>query len=494
MAGNWAQKPQGVPQARPRPKRNIETQAQAGATVAHDMVITGSHVITPKGVLDRNIVIDGGKVTAVTADEPACETRIRADGLVSLPGAIDTHVHYGVYTPIDRAAATESHAAAIGGVTTMMRMLRRADPYSSSLGPQLEASAKAHHVDYGVHASIFNDAQAEEMYETAVTGISSFKVYMNLGGEIGHVHMDLDPGAGAPQMAEVEVTDALVDKVVKKASRTGLPVCVHAEDYESCACSMRESRAAGNDGLRAWSESRSPEYEASAIARVCEMARRHGCTMYFVHVGSARALEQIRLERSRGTRIHVETCPHYLALSHEGRDGYLAKVMPPVRSQSDVDAVWNAIAKGEIDTIGTDHVANTREAKLAGSDVWGALAGFPGIGASLPLLLSEGLNRGRLTLNRLAELTSANAERIFALSPQKGPIEAGFDADIAIIDTRLERKLDHAMFGGHSDYSVYDGMSLKGWPVKTIVRGVLVADGLEVVGPAGHGRLVSPLQ
>lgn len=442
--------------------------------------------------MDRNIAIDGGRITAVTSAEPQASERIRADGLVCLPGAIDTHVHYGVYTPIDRAAVTESRAAALGGVTTMMRMLRRSDAYSASLGPQLEASSRAHHVDYAVHASIFTKEQAAEIDEVSMAGVSSFKLYMNLAGEIGHVHMDLDPGEAEPRMERVNVDDALVADVLRRASRTGLPVCVHAEDAESCACAMRESQEAGNDGLRAWSESRSPDYEARAIARVCAEARRVGCTVYLVHAGSARAIGQARVERARGTRLRVETCPHYLALSHEGRGGSLAKVMPPVRSRDDVEAVWAALARGDIDTIGTDHVANTRGAKLRGNGVWGALAGFPGVGTSLPILLSEGLNRGRLDLGGIARLTSGNAARIFAFGHKKGAIAAGLDADIAIVDTRLERAVEAGDLGGHSDYSVYEGTRLRGWPVRTIVRGQTVAEGREVTGAAGHGRLVGP--
>jgi len=461
--------------------------------MAHDAVITGAHVVTPVGVVDRNVVIDGGKVSAITSGEPQASRRIRADGLVCLPGVIDTHTHYGVYTPIDRAGVTESRAAALGGVTTMMRMLRRGDAYSASLAPQLEASSRAHHVDYAVHASIFTKEQAAEIDEVSMAGVSSFKLYMNLAGEVGHVHMDLDPGEAGPRMARVNVDDTLVADVLRRVSRTGLPVCVHAEDAESCACAMRESREAGNDGLRAWSESRSPDYEAAAIARVCAEARRVGCTMYLVHAGSARAIGQARVERARGTRLRVETCPHYLALSHEGRGDHLAKVMPPVRSRADVEAVWAAVARGDIDTVGTDHVANTRAEKLRGGDVWGALAGFPGVGTLLPMLLSEGLNRGRLGLEALARLTSGNAARIFACDHSKGAIAEGMDADIAIVDTRLERQVEAGDLGGHSDYSAYEGMRLRGWPVMTIVRGEAVAEGREVTGRAGHGRLVSPL-
>ncbi|MDH5568923.1 MAG: dihydroorotase, partial [Nitrosopumilus sp.] len=123
--------------------------------MTYDTVITDSHVIFPQGMVDKNIIIDEGKIVGLTHDIPACDNKINGNGLISVPGPIDTHVHYGVYSPINEAAKTESHAAAIGGITTMMRMLRLGDPFTKSLQAQLDASSKNHYVDYAIHASIF---------------------------------------------------------------------------------------------------------------------------------------------------------------------------------------------------------------------------------------------------------------------------------------------------------------------------------------------------
>ena len=159
-----------------------------------DTVIVGSHVVLPTGIIDKNIVLDEGKIIGFTNDTPSSDRKINADGLVAIPGVIDTHVHYGVYSPIEHAAVSESHAAAIGGITTMMRMLRRGDSYKNSLSPQLNASSKSHYVDYAIHASIFNSQQVDEMQYCVENGVTSFKLYMNLGGEVGHVYMDMEPG------------------------------------------------------------------------------------------------------------------------------------------------------------------------------------------------------------------------------------------------------------------------------------------------------------
>jgi dihydropyrimidinase len=433
--------------------------------MTYDSVIIDSHIILPQGMVDKNLIIDEGKIVGLTNDVPACDHKINGNGLICVPGPIDTHVHYGVYSPINEAAKTESHAAAIGGITTMMRMLRLGDSFSNSLQAQLDSASQNHYVDYAIHASVFNTQQINEMNFCVEKGITSFKIYMNLGGEIGHVYMDMPPNSTHLSPAQVEVTDEIVEQTVKNAASLGCPVLVHAEDYESCGCGIKTAKEKKQDGLSAWSESRSPEFEVKAIKTVSKFGRDYDCVIYFVHIGSEKALLQIEEEKKLGTKIFVETCPHYLTLSYEKQNGYLAKVMPPIRTENDRKAIWNALSRNQIDTIGTDHVANQLKLKLDGDDVWGALEQF-------------------------VHFTSTNAAKIFGMYPQKGTLEKNSDADITMIDLKKEKTVTSDLFGGFSDYIVYEGRNLKGWPVKTIVRGELVADDFEVIGKLGHGRLV----
>ncbi|NIM25217.1 MAG: amidohydrolase family protein [Nitrososphaeria archaeon] len=458
--------------------------------MTYDTIITDSHIILPQGMVDKNIIIDEGKIVGLTHDLPSSDHKINGRGLISIPGPIDTHVHYGVYSPIDKAAQTESHAAAIGGITTMMRMLRLEKSFKTSLQDQLDASAKNHYVDYTIHASIFSQQQIDEMNYCVDKKITSFKIYMNLGGDVGHVYMDMTPYSSELEAATVDVNDEIVEKTVKNAASLGCPVLVHAEDYESCGCGIKTAKEKKKDGLSAWSESRSPEFEAKAIKTVCKYGRDYNCTIYFVHIGSETALQQIEEEKKLGTKIFVETCPHYLTLSFEDQKGYLAKVMPPIRTKKDNDAVWHALMNNKIDTVGTDHVANQLKLKLGGENVWDALAGFPGIGTVIPILLSEGVNRNKISLDQLIRFSSLNAAKIFGMYPKKGTLEKGSDADITMIDLKKEQKVSNELFGGFSDYIVYEGMNLKGWPVKTFVRGELVAEDFEVIGKLGHGKLV----
>lgn len=455
-----------------------------------DAVVTNSHVILPNGMVDKNIVIDEGKFVGLTNDIPQCDKIINANGLVSLPGIIDPHVHYGVYSPIDEAAITESKVAAIGGVTTMMRMLRLGGSYKKNLDSHILASSRSHCVDYAIHASILHETQIDEMEYCKNKGISSFKIYMNLGDAVGHVYVDMPPGEKSLLEEKVQINIEMVEKIIAKAASLNCPVLIHAEDYQICSCGIKTAKEKNKDGLAAWSESRSYESEVKAITTSSELARKFDCTLYFVHVGSRTAMESILRERKNGTKIHVETCPHYLTLSYESQKGYLAKVMPPIRSSKDVESVWREIIHGNIDSIGTDHVANRLKLKLQGESVWDALAGFPGMGTMLPLLLSEGVNKGRINLQQLSIMTSFNTAKIFGMTPKKGLIQKGSDADLVLVDLKKEEKVSTHLFEGFSDYTVYEGWMLKGWPVKTLVRGKVIADDFKILEKPGHGQFV----
>jgi dihydropyrimidinase len=456
-----------------------------------DAVITGSHVILQNAMVDKNIVIDDGKIIALTNDIPQCDVKIKGDGLVSLPGAIDPHVHYGVYSPIDEAAITESKVAAIGGVTTMMRMLRLSGSYKKNLESHLLASSKAHYVDYSIHASILHTNQINEMEFCKSKGITSFKIYMNLGDEVGHIYMDMQPGEKSLREERVEMTKEMIEKIIAKAASLNCTVLVHAEDYQMCSCGIKTAKEKKMDGLAAWSQSRPVESEVKSIKTASKFARKYGCSIYFVHIGSKAAIDAISQEKNNGTKIRIETCPHYLTLSHESQQGYLAKVMPPIRSSQDMEYVWKEIQRNRIDSIGTDHVANRLKLKVDGETIWDALAGFPGIGTMMPILLSEGVNQGKINLQQLSHMTSLNTAQIFGMYPKKGIIQKGSDADIVLVDLKKEAKVSAQTLDGFSDYSVYEGWNLKGWPVKTMVRGRIVAEDFKMIEKPGYGKFVS---
>jgi len=176
-----------------------------------------------------------------------------------------------------------------------------------------------------------------------------------------------------------------------------------------------------------------------------------------------------RHRRRTKAPIFVETCPHYLFLDDETPAGVLAKVNPPIRGRADVDAMWEGIEDGAIDTVGTDHVPRKRSTK-AGKGIWASSNGFPGVATMLPIMVSEGHHRRGIAPERLAAVLSRNAARIYRMA-NKGALAVGYDADITIVDPNLSRTVDPATLESFADYSPYENVSLKGWPVATYVRG-----------------------
>ena len=458
-----------------------------------DLLITNASAVIPKvGIVETNIMIEEGKIKALTssANEISASIKVDANGKYVLPGAIDPHVHYGVYTPINEAARTESRSAAVGGVTTMIRMLRLYESYRN-VTRQLDASKKNHHIDYSIHASILRPEQLNEITYLKELGINSLKIYMNLGADLNHIYMDLEPDSRGIRDHEVNMTDELMVGIVNEGSKAHSTVLVHAENPTMCSVHMREAKKKGATGLKAWSDSRPPSSEAESVAKISELGRNFGANLYFAHIGSTAALDAILAQRQKGrSNYYVETCPHYL--THTVDFGKVtAKVVPPLRSKSDLQSMWSALRNGLVDTIGTDHVANRLEMKTGKGDIWSALAGFPGIATMLPVLLSHGVNQDRITIEKVAEVTSYNTARIFGMYPKKGTIEPGSDADLAIVDLDIEKKVTPDLLQSFSDYTIYDGHKLKGWPVMTIVRGRIVMEEGQVDNKAvGHGEFV----
>jgi dihydropyrimidinase len=462
-----------------------------------DLLITNASVVIPKvGIMeDTNIMIEDGKIKSLgkSANTISATKKIDARGKYVLPGAIDPHVHYGVYTPINDSARTESRSAAVGGVTTMIRMLRLFDSYSrNKLTEQLHASKDNHYIDYSIHASILRPDQVNDIRYLREVGITSLKIYMNLGGELNRIHMDLAPGKYGASEGLVDMSDELMSSIVNQGASIHSTILVHAENPQICSEQMRAAKHKGMSRLEAWSYCRPPYSEAQSIAKISELVRRSGsANLYFVHIGSTAAIDAILAQRQMGrSNYYMETCPHYLTHTTEFGD-LTGKVTPPIRSKSDVQSVWSALRNGIVDTVGTDHVANRLEMKMGKGDIWSALSGFPGVATMLPVLLSKGVNENRIGIERVVEVTSYNTARIFDMYPRKGTIQPGSDADLTLIDLDLEKTVTPDLLQSYSDYTIYDGWKLRGWPIMTIVRGNIIMEDGEVANEAlGHGEFV----
>jgi dihydropyrimidinase len=467
-----------------------------------DLLIMNASAVIPKvGIInDTNIMIEDGKIKSLVSspNNVSATRKIDARGKYVLPGAIDPHVHYGVYAPINKAARTESRSAAVGGVTTMIRMLRLFDGYcngnNNNITKQLRASKGNHLVDYAIHASILRPEHVTDIPYLKELGVSSLKIYMNLGADLNRIHMDLEPGSYDTRDGQVDMTDELMSSIVKEGSRVHSTILVHAENPVICSEYIRKGKEKGMVGLEAWSYSRPPYSEAQSIAKISELGRRSSsgsANLYFMHVGSTAALDAILWEREKGqSNYYIETCPHYLTHTTDFGD-LIGKVTPPIRSKSDLQSMWSALRNGIVDTIGTDHVANRLEMKMGKGDIWSALSGFPGIATMLPVLLSQGVNKHRIGIERVAEVTSYNTAKIFGIYPKKGTIQPGSDADLTIVDLDLEKTVRPEMLQSYSDYTIYDGWKLRGWPVMTIVRGKIIMEDGQIDDQAHeHGEFI----
>jgi dihydropyrimidinase len=465
-----------------------------------DLLITNAKVVVPKaGLFETNILIEGSRIKAIqqSVDTVQASRKINAQGKYVLPGIIDPHVHYGVYTPIEVAAKSESRSAAIGGVTTMMRMLRLYGSYHD-IKKHIDAGQSSHFVDYSIHSSILKRNQLEDIkYLKQKCGLGSVKIYANLDKEVNHILMDLDPNTHDLLERHVNIGDQLISDIIQEASMQGSIVLIHAEDPEVCSRlekknkNLHEPSKILTRGLKIWSRCRPASSEARVICKTGTIARKFRSTLYFVHIGSRIALDSILRQREKGnSTIYVETCPHYLTHTYDFPH-LTGKVVPPLRTKKDIQSLWSGLANGVIDTIGSDHVANRLSIKQGQGDLWSTKAGFPGIATLLPVILSKGVNEGRISLERVAEVVSYNAARIFGLYPRKGTIEKRADADLVIVDLNLAKKVTPEVLQSYSDYSIYDGWKLQGWPIYTIVRGrVIMENGQVDENACGHGRIV----
>lgn len=463
--------------------------------MALDLDVINARIVLPEsGVVPGSLIVRDGRVARIEQGGGATGDAgvFDAGGRHVLPGFIDPHVHSGLLPPLGDRLQAESAFALSGGITTIVRYFRRPESYIDTLPAQVALGVERHYQDFAHHLTLFNSDQVAEMDRYLHDfGVTSFKIYMNLKGAFGKgVLMDLL--VGAPDeltTADVDFSDGHLWDVFRTAAElpAGVRINVHSEDAEIVSTEMGRVRASGMEGLPAWSAARPGASEAIAIQTVAYLSRRFRVPVYFPHIGSREAIDALVDVRAKGTDYGAEVCPQYVALTTESEAGPLAKVMPPVRTAEDVARVWWAIGEGMLTSFGSDHIAYTLDEKQPGS-IWTTRPAFGGTGLILPIFLSEGVNAGRMTIRQLAEIGSMNTARLFHLYPRKGTLQPGSDADFVVVDLEREWTIRAEENLSRSDFSVYEGRTLRGGVVAVGVRGkVMYADG-NVVGPAGHGR------
>jgi dihydropyrimidinase len=437
------------------------------------LVISGGTVVTPGGPLRADLVIGGERILAVTAPgaAPAGDGILEASGCLVLPGGVDPHCH----VMADVTAATR--AGALGGTTTALSFTNPepGEDAADCLRRRRAELAGAAAVDVGLHAMLYRPDQVSRAELSAIrqAGSSAVKIFL------------------AYQELGIAWSGRGLLALLSTAPEFGLLVQVHCEDGEVIEGLVAAAVAAGRRGPRLFAQTRPPGAEVSAVSRVLETAAIAGAACYLTHLSCSSSLDLVRAARRSGRRgVHAEACLHHLLLDdgcyrRDDAERYL--VAPPLRPAADRDALWQGLADGTIDTVGSDHSQERSQTRgeLA-PDGQGYRYGIAGIGPRLPLLLSEGLARG-IPVRRVAEAAAANPAAIFGHYPRKGALAPGSDADVVIWDPAPETTLEVSTFGDGTGDSVYAGRRVRGQVRDVLLRGrPVVRDGRYCAdGPAG---------
>lgn len=455
-----------------------------------DTVIRNGTVVTASDTFVSDIGIKDGRIAALAAGLDDADEVIDATGLFVLPGGIDSHVHLdqpsgeGIVMADDFDSGTRS--AAIGGNSTVLAFCMQEK--GQSLREALKVyHAKADgkcHVDVSFHL-VITDPTAEvlgqELPALVEDGYTSLKVFMTYEG--------------------LRLRDDEILATLDTARRTGALVMVHCENEDAIRYLIGRHEEEGKFAPKYHASTRTVAAEREATHRALSLAEIVDVPIVIVHVSNREAMEEIRRARQRGQKIAGETCPQYLMLTAddldlEGLDGAKYVCSPPPRDKASQEACWEGIEQGVFDLFSSDHCPfrfDDPEGKLneKGKRHFRWIPnGIPGVGTRLPILFSEGVMKGRIDINHFVAVTSTNHAKLYGLYPQKGTIAVGSDADIALWNPTAQVTLTNDMLQHGADYTPYEGLEVKGWPVRLLVRGRTVMDG-GVLVDASHGQYQS---
>jgi dihydropyrimidinase len=448
------------------------------------LLIRGGTVVVGQTASPQDVLIRGEKIAALgdlsgfKADE-----RVDAGGLLVLPGAVDTHVHFNdvfMNTLSVHDYYTGTLAAAHGGVTTIVDFSnqKHGEPLIDTLECKRQEAGDLPLVDWGVHPCI-TDPTPETLDQIPLVvaeGAPSIKCYMTY-------HED-----------GLYIGPKDLRQIAERLHRAGGMLLVHAEDDEILTANISELINSGLTGYRYHTQSKPPESEHKAIQACVDISRETGCRVFIVHLSSAKGAEIVTAARSKGIDIAAETCTHYLVFTDamlERDDGLKWICSPPIRDQENQDRLWAALRDGRLAQVSSDDSAYPWEAKLYGLNRFDKVPnGLAGIEARLNLMYSEGVVRGRISLPRFVELIATTPALLFGLYPQKGSLLPGSDADIVLFDPRAQWIMDQETLHMATEYSVYEDIKITGRIVQVYSRGELIIDRDRCLAEKGRGRYI----
>jgi dihydropyrimidinase len=456
-----------------------------------DLLIKNGKIVTPLSTFEGDVGVRDGKIAAVGASLEGTGRVIDGTGKYVLPGLVDPHMHIaapfgGNIDVLD--FYTAGRAAAFGGVTTIMDFCNTTPGESvlESLHKRREEMLKGS-LDFGIHAKFVeaNSRLLSEIREIVDFGSPSFKMFMTY------------------RKAGVMIEDADLLKILAEAARWGGMCGFHAESNPIAEYNEDRLRAGGKLDWKYFPLCKPKVCEYEAVNRVLSYAAYLDAPVYLFHLSTAEAVEMVRRAREQGVKVQAETCTHYLTLTsakNDGPDGILYLMSPPLRGEADREALWRGLVEGVLSVVGSDNCSFTRELKEIGlerdkngkviPDFTRVVNGVCGLEERLGLLLAEGVQKKRVSLNKLVEIASANPARIFGCYPQKGALDTGSDADIVILDPEKQMKLSAENLHYGLDYSIYDDFTSPMWPIMTICRGEVLVENGRFLGREGTGRFL----
>ena len=459
-----------------------------------DLVIRGGQVVTADRVGELDIAIQGERILAIA--EPGVITEnarrvIDASGKIVVPGGIDPHTHIAWPIPEIWAkregAETQppepaSMAAAFGGTTTIVDFaLQGPDTLPLDALDQRDARFQGHsYVDYAFHLTLRGEVPFEaldQIGEVVARGVPSFKIYTTFGR----------------RTPSSKVDDGHLWGIMEQVARHGGIMVVHAEDDDIVEFMLKKLNREGRNGAENIHLVHNNISEDVSFRNVIRLARHTGVGVYFVHVTAKEGVAVIAEARAEGLPIYGEALHNYLAFTSDDYskpEGQLFHTYPALKFDDDRDALWNGVLGGGVATVATDEYTTSKSAKLAGKTIDDVCGGHNGIETRMPIMFTEGVKKRGMSLQRFVEVTSSNAARLMGMYPRKGVLAPGSDADIVLIDPDLRKKLSLSDLHADTDYSIWEGWDLEGYPVTTLLRGKVIVEDGELKGGPDDGEFL----